>query len=491
MKKILISLAFYILAGSCLMYGQNLRKGPYLLYDNNNTQMEVLWQTDSTSTDLIQWGTDQTYGGGNANCEEYGQDHQHKYIITNLATGTKYFYQVTISGNSYAGSFFTSPAESQTTLKFIAYGDTRTNVSIHNQVAGLVNGVYNSDQSFQTFILFGGDIVTNGDQESSWTSEFFNLSETNIRQMIANLPMMACRGNHEGTAVIFSKYFPYPFQANYYWSFDYGPAHFAVVDVYSSFSPGSAQYTWLQNDLAGSAKPWKFISLHEPGWSAGGGHPNNTSVQQYIEPLCEQFDVPIVFAGHNHYYARALVNGNNGSSVQHITCGGGGAPLYTPVLSQPNIVTASKTYHYCKINIISDDSLEFQAISINGDVIDQFTIDRSPLSVSDGPGGSGSMVNKIQKEREKYGFSIYPNPVSAKTTLDYTLTEEASVQVSLIDINGKETILTGPGKPEDPGNHELTIDCTDLPGGQYVCKLTFTTTSGITSNFTRTIMLIK
>jgi hypothetical protein len=483
--------AFFILAGSGLIYGQNLRKGPYLLYDNNNTQMEVLWQTDATSTDLIQWGTDQTYGGGNANSVEYGSDHQHKYIITSLAPGTKYYYLVTIAGNSYSGSFYTAPLASQTSLKFFAYGDTRTNVSIHNQVAGLINEVYTNDQAYQTFILSVGDLVADGNQETYWTNEFFNLSKTSIQQMIANLPLLACRGNHEGTGVIFLKYFPYPYQEDYYWSFDYGPAHFAIVDQYIAYNPGSTQYTWLQNDLAGSTKPWKFIYLHEPGWSAAGGHPNNTEVQQYIEPLCEQFNIAILFAGHNHYYARALVNGTNGTSVQHITCAGGGAPLYIPDLSQPNIVTASSTYHYCKINIISNDQLEFQAVSITGAVIDQFIIDRNPATVPNVPGGSVSKENEIQKDREKYGFSIYPNPCISTTTLGYTLTEKTSVEVSVIDIHGEEMILAGPGKPEDPGNHEVTIDCTDLPRGPYLCKLTLKTNSGIIRIFSNKIMLIK
>ncbi|MBK9777870.1 MAG: hypothetical protein IPP62_16195 [bacterium] len=75
-----------------------------------------------------------------------------------------------------------------------------------------------------------------------------------------------------------------------------------------------------------SNKPWRFVVLHEPGWSAGGGHPNNAAVQAYLQPLFVQYGVSIVFTGHNHYYARAVVDG-----VNHITTGGGGGPLHTPV----------------------------------------------------------------------------------------------------------------------------------------------------------------
>ncbi|MBI3683978.1 MAG: metallophosphoesterase, partial [Acidobacteria bacterium] len=98
----------------------------------------------------------------------------------------------------------------------------------------------------------------------------------------------------------------------------------------TSYTPGSAQLEWLAADLAASRKTWKFVLLHEPGWSAAGGDPNNSSVQAYVEPLCEQNGVSIVFAGHNHFYSRAALNG-----VTHITTGGGGAPLNIPIVFAP------------------------------------------------------------------------------------------------------------------------------------------------------------
>jgi len=190
--------------------------------------------------------------------------------------------------------------------------------------------------------------------------------------MLADLPYHSSVGNHEfygsGNYYTFKKYFRYPYVADHYWSFDYGPAHFLVMDQYVSYSPGSPELTWIENDLAATEKPWKFIVLHEPGWSAGGGHGNNYSVQQYIQPLCEEYNVPIVFGGHNHYYARAVVNG-----ITHITTGGGGAPLYSPDPNSPYVVAASKSHHFCKIEI-NGNTLNFTAVKPNGTVIDSFTI---------------------------------------------------------------------------------------------------------------------
>jgi hypothetical protein len=143
-----------------------------------------------------------------------------------------------------------------------------------------------------------------------------------------------------------------------------------MLDQYVPYAVGSAQYNWLVNDLTASTKNWKFIVLHEPGWSAGGGHDNNTTVQAVIQPLAEQYGVVMVFGGHNHYYARAVVNG-----VQHLTVGGGGAPLHTPDPNMPYIVTTSESYSFAKITIDAN-VLTCTVVKSDGTVIETFELTR-------------------------------------------------------------------------------------------------------------------
>jgi hypothetical protein len=272
---------------------------------------------------------------------------------------------------------------------------------------------------------------------------------------LANLPYQSCTGNHEGTGTLFAKYFPYPFVANHYWSFDYGPTHFAVLDQYTSYGPGSAQLTWLTNDLATSTKPWKFIVLHEPGWSAGGGHDNNVTVQNCIQPLCEQFAVPIVFGGHNHYYARAVVNG-----VQHITTGGGGAPLYTPDPGYPHIVTISRTNHFCKIEIDST-TLHFSAITSSGAVIDTFSITRLASSVA-----AHSFLNPTKFEL----LPAYPNPFNPSATITFDLPKAGVSSLRVFDLLGREVAILSDGFL-DAGRHHVVFDGRNLAKGVYFARL--------------------
>jgi hypothetical protein len=347
----------------------NRRKGPYLIYPGNNTQMTVLWQVDVTAGCLIAWGTDTTYSTGNAATSEYGSDHQHKYNITGLTPGTKYYYRVTAGTNNWTGNFYAAPAAGATDVKFFMYGDTRTNGSSNNTVCGQMISTYNADNAYQTIVLHSGDWVESN-SESTWTSQWYNYSWTNIVNATSNMPFMGCIGNHESGGSVFEKYHPYPFAAAPadYFSFDYGPVHIAVVDQYTSYTSGSAQHTWLVNDLSSTSKQWKIIVLHEPGWTAAGSHPNNTTVQSVIQPLCTQYGVDIVVGGHNHYYSRAVVSG-----VHHLTSGGGGAPLYTPDPGQPNIVTCTKTIN-CQKVAISGNTLTCTTINGSGSVIDTFTV---------------------------------------------------------------------------------------------------------------------
>jgi hypothetical protein len=441
---------------SNLTYSQLIRKGPYLIFNGNETEMQVLWQTYSTDTCQIEWGIDTLYNLGSSQTYEYGTDHQHIYTITNLDPSTKYFYRVIVNQEVHTGTFRSAPDVNATSLSFFAYGDTRSNPGIHDQVTAAMINEYNSDPDLQSVVIFVGDFVYNGDSESYWDNELFNHSYQNIQGMLATLPYQSCIGNHEGSGALFVKYFPYQFVAGRYYSFDYGPAHFAVVDQYTSYGPGSAQLTWLQNDLYSTNKPWKFICLHEPGWSAGGGHSNNTSVQNYIQPLCLQYGVQILFAGHNHYYARAVVD-----NIQHITTGGGGAPLYQPNLSYPNIVAGASAYHFCKIQI-NDQTLHFTAVKPTGEVIDTFTIINTAVNV---------LSENIKTESRSYFLdNAYPNPFNPSTKIIFNIPENSYVTLKVFDILGNE-VANLVNDELTAGEHEVQFNGEGLSSGIYFYQL--------------------
>jgi hypothetical protein len=345
------------------------RKAPYLLYTGLNSEMLILWQLRQQKNCIIRWGTDTTYSVGIDTTQEFGNDHQHKIILTGLTPNTHYYYKVECNNQEAKTGDFISGADIQANqLSFYAYGDTRSYPVQHDSVARAILSSIAQYPVSHTLLISNGDIVADGDKEDDWDNQLFSAGYPGLQKMLATLPYLAAVGNHEGQGVLFAKYFPYPMFVNgqYYYSFDYGPVHFTVLDQYTAYSSGSAQYNWLVNDLSSTNKPWKIILMHKPGWSAGGGHSNSGTTQNTIQPLCLKYGVHFVIAGHNHYYARASVQG-----VQHITTGGGGAPLYTPNPNADSIVTVDKSLHFCKLDI-NQDTLTFSAVRADASLIESF-----------------------------------------------------------------------------------------------------------------------
>lgn len=363
-----------ILIASATLFGA-VEKGPYLLYEGSNTEMTVLYQMSSSQSGTISWGTTTNYELGSSATQSFGSDNQYRYTISGLTPGTLYYYNIEGVGK---GSFRTAPEQSENAVKLFAFGDTRSYPADHNSVANQILTQIKSDKERQTMALFSGDYVSDGGDERDWTEQFFPRSKSGIVEMQSKLPIVGAIGNHEaertGGSALLRKYYPFPHEAssNFYWSFDYGPVHVTFVDQYTaSYRTGSAQYNWIKSDLASTDKEWKIMVFHGPGYSASG-HENDKDVQNYLQPLCEQYGVDLVLNGDNHYYSRADVNG-----VMHITTGGGGAPLYDPNKSYPNIVKVDKSNHFCEIDIV-DNKCVFTARRASGGVIETFTLEHAP-----------------------------------------------------------------------------------------------------------------
>ena len=345
----------------------DVAKGPYLVFDHKNTEMEVVWQLESTQECSVDWGS-----GSGTSTE--GVDHVHAFTITGLTPGEHYEYTVTCdNGTVGSGSFTAAPADDATSVTLFAYGDTRSQPSIHDKLAKRMIEEYKNDPASQTLVLHSGDWVSDGGREYKWDDQYFDPSYKNMHELQATMPIVGTPGNHMARGLsIFKKYFPvqYAGSRGVYRSFDYGPAHIVLIDqYYARYSTGSEQYKWLENDLKNSSKKWKILVFHAPGWTVEGHHNNNSDVQRYIQPLAKKYGVSLIINGHNHFYARAMVDG-----VAHITSGGGGAPLYSLSNSsrdRENIVKAKKTYQYCKI-AIDGNKMVFKAIDINGNVIDTY-----------------------------------------------------------------------------------------------------------------------
>ena len=98
----------------------------------------------------------------------------------------------------------------------------------------------------------------------------------------------------------------YPRTANY--SFDYGDAHWTVLDSnpYVDWTDATLR-RWLDDDLRrASDKRWRFVLFHHPGVQSSMIY--NAQQQAQMRLVCDLFEkhrVAIVFSGHYHNYQRS------------------------------------------------------------------------------------------------------------------------------------------------------------------------------------------
>lgn len=345
-------------------------KTPYIIFNNNTHGMRLLWQNTSSCECNIAIVNSVSKSQRLYKSIEINNSHQHILNLDSLEVGILYAYQITCNEDIKSGNFRAKPDNSLKNFSFFAYGDTRTYPENHNLVANQMLKLIKANKTNQTFIVSTGDLVANGDNESDWTEQFFNPEYKGIQQMLANMPYMTAMGNHEGQGNLFEKYFPFDYKTKnqFYFSFDYGIVHFFVIDQFADYSEGSEQYKWLIQDLENSKSQWNIAMIHKPGYTAGG-HKDSKDVQEILQPIFKKYNVKLVLAGHNHYYARAEVDG-----ITHITTGGGGAPLYD-IKKKRYIITVDKSYHFCKIDV-SPDFLNISAIRSDGSLIESFKINR-------------------------------------------------------------------------------------------------------------------
>lgn len=411
LKKSLQSLG--VAAGLSLLgtsaFAGNL-KTPYLIYPGQNSQMMVLWQDNASEAgNILTWDTDPGFGTNptSMTVAEYGSFNQHKFTITGLAPDTKYYYKVentdgngTVLASYGSGSFITGPADNATAIRFLGLGDTRTYPTQMDAAMQAMKTFYtqpgNSD--YQRLVIHNGDWVST-DGDSYWTSQWFT-GYSDVVNFTANTPINGCKGNHDnttgypnGTSTYFPKYFPFPYQhathsgvatpfdpatvqtwGSLYWSYDYGPVHFTIVDNYSDLTQGGTQYNWVESDLAGTTKPWKILIYHEPAYSAGSDGDNSNV--RVLEQLVTKHGVDLIYCGHSHNYARtgaynaAQAGGDTiALNVPHITSGGGGAPVYQPDMTNtgnyPHVITAWPATEFMTFDV-NGKTLKMTAYQVNG-----------------------------------------------------------------------------------------------------------------------------
>ena len=383
-----------------------LLRGPFLQMPNAG-QISVVWRTDALTDSAIDYGTDANYTGGTVT--DAALVRQHMVTLPALPPNTTIHYRVRSGGVTLAEETLQTPRAANQPFRFSVYGDfgwsDAPGVLAHAPTTAIATRVNSSNPHLT--LTVGDNIYSDGQPGLYDPSWFVPYAAINRR-----VPLFPALGNHDvnnstnGSYYLNNFYLPENGPSDYIersYSFDYGNAHFAVVDSNPFAQNNAVGMTavrdWLEADLAAATNLWKIVVLHHPPYTSDGGstHGDEENVKAQLVPLFAQYGVQIVFQGHNHFYERT--NAING--VYYLMTGGGGRSLHSPTNRKEYSARVFASDYSFTIADLDGTRLSLTQVSQTGATIDSFELDIGHPFRIDG------LIDDTNWQRAENGLRLY------------------------------------------------------------------------------------
>ena len=397
---------------------------------------------------------------------------QYTAKLTGLIPGQKFDYTVFADGLPVYTATAKARPGAGTSFKAMIFGDMGNG---HKWQKLIADQMSKNDKHGAELIVSTGDVVYQNGRYSEYLSKFFGVYQPPQEgpeygaTLFDDTVVISCAGNHDvgwldvGDFVTFDEYpdmmayyqlwsMPlngpdsaalganqpplkgqasavksmlaasgerFPRMSNY--SYDYGAAHFLVLDANCHMDwTNAALRDWVEADLkAVAAGQWKIVVFHQPSFTSNINHQHEQRMR-FLTDIFERCGVDVVFNGHAHLYDRSrplkftvaggikpsamdkagYVKGNfvydtkfDGvqntvpEGIVYIVTGGGGAKLDSkgleaqPALWQPSTVKLLGDRHSFTVADFSPQALRLTQIDYEGKVVDDFVITRKPVGV--------------------------------------------------------------------------------------------------------------
>lgn len=428
----------------------NFTRGPYVRNVTTRTA-EITWRTPEPADGVVEYGPTEVLGTEAAGA---AGTTQHVVRLTDLPPDAPCYYRVRSGGaRSPVTAFRTFRPTGDVT--FGVLGDSGSGRLPQFQVAGRLAA------SDAEVVLHVGDLIYPNFNAAQADARCLSVYEPHAR----TTPYFYLFGNHDlysGSDAPFLDAIGPPTNAvsgtGHFYSFDHGDAHFTCLFVPLlgtlagtgpyALAPGSAQWQWLTNDLARSAKPWKLLFLHCPPFTSSlhraddynyNGVPDRLELQAWLLPLAAQAGVQAIFAGHDHTYERfAPTNG-----VQCFVTGGGGYTLYGMTQRDDLSLFFASRFHHLEARV-RGETLTVEAVDPVTGRFDQVVIPRVP--------GMNLRLTRPAPDRLRLTWATVPG-----WRYDVETAPTA---------HGGFTPLSGPTLPRLAQSSEESLDVPLTPGGE-------------------------
>ena len=256
--------------------GLNIKFLRQIITKDSTTSRCIMWQSDSPLTSPIvelkfDGETKQFPATDSTFTDDDTENFQYTAQIDDLKPNSSYEFKI-IDGDKSTGNFELKTYDEKK-FKAIIFPDSQS--ADYNVWGGVAKAAFEQNPDAQ-FFLNMGDLVDNGEDRHQWEAWM-----TQVEEPLQKIPFAPIMGNHECYTrdwqerypIAYINYFAVPENDNKYfdrryYSFDFGAAHFMILDSQWSeldaFAPGviEAQVNWLRQELQETKKAWKIICVH-------------------------------------------------------------------------------------------------------------------------------------------------------------------------------------------------------------------------------------
>lgn len=266
-------------------------------------------------------------------------DYCHQAVIAELDFATEYSYRV---GDADADQWsaiatFKTRAETVSDFTFVNVTDTQSKNNISEAYTYMRTALEKAFSQVGTpaFILHGGDFV----ETSSLLNQWRNMLNGN-EDLLMQTPLMMVCGNHDSTYkaadYVQMRHFNIGVDTTdmnsilgIYYSYDYGNAHFVVLNSNSTSkrtdgtdddaSIDQKQFEWLKADLEANTQEWTIVALHHPLYAPAGKNGDEKPIlRAQLLKLFNDNHVDMVIQAHEHLYMRTYPMDENGTALKDV-----------------------------------------------------------------------------------------------------------------------------------------------------------------------------
>lgn len=354
---------------------------------------------------------------------DLGMMNIHSATLKGLKPGTTYLYRVGADTNWSATASFTTEAAGSRPFEILLFGDSQSGDSKKADYGPWHTTLHNAYQAHPAaaFFMVLGDHVEIGQSYAHW-NQWFAASAG----VIDRLPLMDVEGNHEtyntqdlhpSLPAIFTGQSSLPLNGpeglkGQVYSFDYGDAHFAVLDSQVEEEGPfidrmlELEAAWLDADLSRTDRKWKLVMFHKTPYYNRSAKANE-ALKAVLTPVFDKHRVDLVFNGHDHGYSRTYPIDRDtpvaspARGTVYVVAGRSGNKTY-PDLSKKvwdaffYDPQAEPNYLAVKVD---GDRLTLTAHQQSGALIDTYTIDKAA--------GTDSPATALPPRPAQTGLVVY------------------------------------------------------------------------------------